>query len=180
VIQPPRRAVTRFFVPLIDVLILLFTIFLLMPFVTRPEGTANPAEAPGAPGGAAEDLRQRVVELELKLEQANQEIARLQKNLSNPANRFSVRVLEIDADTGRLYYFDPDSPEPRQEVRDQADAQRLIDQQRRRSGGKDVFFLILYPRKLTGFPLQSQIETYRRWFKDVPHGFDNPYLNGAK
>jgi hypothetical protein len=180
VIQPPRRAVTRFFVPLIDVLILLFTIFLLMPFVTRPEGTPNPTEDIGTPGGTAENLRQRLVELELKLEQANQEIARLQKNLANPANRFSVRVLEIDADTGRLYYFDPDSPEPRQEVRDQADAQRLIDQQRRRSGGKDVFFLILYPRKLTGFPLQSQVETYRRWFKDVPHGFDNPYLNGAK
>ena len=32
-IERPKRSVTRFFVPLIDVLILLFCIFLLMPFV---------------------------------------------------------------------------------------------------------------------------------------------------
>lgn len=177
-IQPPRRAVTRFFIPLIDVLILLFGIFLFLPFVSRPEGATDAADATA--GKSAEDLRQRVVELELKLERANQEVARLQKDLANPANRLSVRVLEVDADTGRLYYFDTDSPEPRQEVRDQADAQRLIDQQRRSARGKDVFFLLLYPRKLTGFPLRQQVEMYRRWFRDVPHGFDNPWSNEAK
>ena len=32
-IERPKRSVTYFFVPLIDVLILLFCIFLLMPFV---------------------------------------------------------------------------------------------------------------------------------------------------
>ena len=32
----PKRSVTRFFIPLIDVLILLFCIFLLMPFVSGP------------------------------------------------------------------------------------------------------------------------------------------------
>ena len=36
-IERPKRAVTRFFVPLIDVLILLFCIFLLMPFVATPQ-----------------------------------------------------------------------------------------------------------------------------------------------
>ena len=179
-IRPPRRAVTRFFIPLIDVLILLFGIFLFLPFVSRPDTSAppDPDADPTAPGAStADDLRRRVVELELKLAQATQEIARLQKDAANPANRLSVRVLEIDPDTGRLYYFDPDSPEPRQEVRDQADAQRLIDQQRRLARGKDVFFLVLYPRKLTGFPLQQQVDAYRRWLKDVPHGFDNPWGN---
>jgi hypothetical protein len=183
VIRPPQRAVTRFFIPLIDVLILLFGIFLFLPFVSRPDGsTPDPDADPTSPAGvrSAEELRQRVVELELKLERANQEIARLQRDLTNPASRLSVRVLEIDADTGRLYYFDPDSPEPRQEVRDQADAQRLIDQQRRLARGKDVFFLVLYPRKLTGFPLQQQVDAYRRWLKDVPHGFDNPWSAGTR
>lgn len=181
-IRPPKRAVTRFFIPLIDVLILLFGIFLFLPFVSRPEASVPDPDADlTSPAGArsTQELRQRVVELELKLERANQEIARLQRDLSNPASRLSVRVLEIDADTGRLYYFDPDSPEPRQEVRDQADAQRLIDQQRRLARGKDVFFLVLYPRKLTGFPLQQQVDAYRRWLQDVPHGFDNPWANHA-
>ena len=58
------------------------------------------------------------------------------------------------------------------------DAQRLIDRQRRTAGAKEAFFLILYPRQLTGYPLQKQTDAYRRWFKDVPHGFDNPWAGG--
>ena len=181
-IRPPQRAVTRFFIPLIDVLILLFCIFLLMPFVSRPEGSAPDPDADptAALGKSPDDLRQQLVELQLKLEQARQEADKLRKEQANPANRLSVRVLEIDPGTGKLYYFDPDSAEPRQEVRDQADAQRLIDQQKRAARGKDAFFLILYPRKLTGYPLQQQLDTYRRWFQDVPLGFDNPWDAAAK
>ena len=37
-IHMPHRSVTRFFIPLIDVLILLFCIFLLMPYVKLVEG----------------------------------------------------------------------------------------------------------------------------------------------
>jgi hypothetical protein len=182
VLQPPKRSITRFFIPLIDVLILLFGIFLLMPFVSRPDpGVPDPTADPDSPAAkSADDLRQKVLELELKLEKATQELARMQRDATNPANRMSVRVLEIDAGSGKLYYFDADNPtEPRQEVREQADAQRLIDQQRRLARGKDVFFLILYPRKLTGYPLQEQVDTYRRWLKDVPHGFDNPWVTDA-
>lgn len=177
-LQAPQRSVTRFFIPLIDVLILLFGIFLLMPFVSRPDpGVPDPNADPNSPATkSVDDLRLKVLDLELKLEKANQEIARLQREASNPSNRLSVRVLEIDAATGKLYYFDANNPtDPRQEVSEQSVAQGLIDQQRRVARGKDVFFLILYPRKLTGFPLQQQVDTYRRWFKDVAHGFDNPW-----
>jgi hypothetical protein len=83
-------------------------------------------------------------------------------------------VMEIDKRDGTLYYFDPD----RVEVKNEADALRLITRQKYLAGQKDVFFLMLYPRELSGFPLQSQIDTYRQWFKDVPHGFDNP-LSGS-
>jgi hypothetical protein len=37
-----------------------------------------------------------------------------------------------------------------------------------------LFFLILLPRELSGFPQVQQIEAYRQWFHDVPHGFDSP------
>ena len=35
-LQMPRRSVTRFFIPLIDVLTLLFCVFLIMPLVRNP------------------------------------------------------------------------------------------------------------------------------------------------
>ncbi len=165
-IDQPRRSVTRFFIPLIDVLILLFAIFLLMPFVSAPprdDATPEPAPQP-------EKLPEDVKELQRQLVEARLRVDRLLRDRASLADRMSVRVLEIDKSDGRLYYFDPD----RQEVRAPADAQRLIDRQRRLAGAKEVFFLILYPRELSGFPLQSQVDTYRQWFADVPHGFDNP------
>ncbi len=45
-IHMPRRNVTRFFIPLIDVLILLFCIFLLMEFNTATKADAAAATAP--------------------------------------------------------------------------------------------------------------------------------------
>lgn len=169
-IRPPRKSVTRFFVPLIDVLILLFTIFLLLPFVSRPAGSPDPTTDAG-PDSSKPDL----TELQLRVEQLRQENEALRRSQADPGERLSVRVLEVDPQTGKLYSFDPDAPDPRQEVRDAADAQRLIAQQRRRAGGKEPFFLVLYPRQLTGFPLQSQVDNYRRWFAGVPLTFDNPW-----
>ncbi|HEY2786187.1 MAG TPA: hypothetical protein VGJ05_14565 [Fimbriiglobus sp.] len=28
-------------------------------------------------------------------------------------------------------------------------------------------------------PYKRQMDAYRRWFKDVPHGFDNPWAPGS-
>jgi hypothetical protein len=169
VITPPRRSVTRFFIPMIDVLILLVCIFLLMPFVSKPD------EAP--PSAATTEPPKSVAEMEAQLAAAKRKVAELVKDRPNAADQYLVKVLEIDKATGRLFQFDPDSSPPRQEVKDQADAQRLVDRQRAAAAGKhkDVFLLILYPRELTGYPLQKQVDAYRRWFKDVPHGFDNPW-----
>ena len=44
-ITAPRRSVTRFFIPLIDVLILLFCIFLLMPLF-KPQAGAGAEPSP--------------------------------------------------------------------------------------------------------------------------------------
>ncbi len=168
-IHPPRRSVTRFFIPLIDVLILLFCIFLLMPFVSAPPAAEPEKTAPELPPVSTD-----LTELKRQLAEAKLRLDRVQKERASVADRMSVRVLEIDKGTGGLFYFDPD----RQEVKTASDARRLIDRQRRQAGAKDLFFLILYPRELSGFPLQSQVDTYRQWFHDVPVGFDNP-LSGS-
>jgi hypothetical protein len=169
VIQPPRRSVTRFFIPLIDVLILLFCIFLLMPYV-KPvegeagEGTGRAAEPPPPSPGELADLRRQVEQLRADRE-------RLARERRDVVEQLKVRVLEIDPASGRLYYYAPE----RVEVATQADAQALIDEERRKAGGREVFFLVLFPREPSGYPLQRQIESYDKWFRDVPHGFDSPF-----
>ena len=55
-ITPPRRSVTRFFIPLIDVLILLFCIFLLMPFVSAPASPEEAAKQEPKPAPAPTDV----------------------------------------------------------------------------------------------------------------------------
>ena len=171
----PRRSVTRFFIPLIDVLILLFCIFLLMPFVSSP---ATPSPEPDTKPAAAPELPTNVKELQQKLAEASKERdeakRRLDRYQKERAERLIVRVLEIDPDTGKLVYYAPG----RQEVASQAQAEQLVTYQKRLAGEKDVYFLILYPRRASKHPVESDLEAYRTWFKDAPFGFDIPKAGG--
>lgn len=168
-IRPPRRAVTRFFVPFIDVLILLFGIFLLMPFVSGPAAPDAPETKPAPPKDA---LPEEVRELQRQLTEARDRLLRMERAAqARVTDRLVVRVLHTDRKDGTLYYFDPD----RQEVRTEADAQRLIAHQKtvasKAGGVKDVFFLVLYPENPSGFPTKSQEDQIHHWFRDVPHEF---------
>ncbi len=165
----PRKSVTRFFIPLIDVLILLFAIFLLMPFVSGPEG-AEPTETP-IKGESDEPLPTEVKVLQELVNEERRRVKRLEEEKkARLADRLSVRVLEIDPATGVLYYYDPG----REEIRTDADAIRLILKQKELARGKDLFFLILYPRRPSAFPTAAQIEHIREWFKNEAFGFDIP------
>src|SRR5215813_12391928 len=99
-IQLPRRSVTRFFIPLIDVLTLLFCIFLLMPSVgeiQKPD-SAPPGQPP-VPGD-----RHATIGWTGLLQHEREEIGRLQREkIEMLQRRLALRVLEIDADTGKLY-----------------------------------------------------------------------------
>jgi hypothetical protein len=158
-IRPPRRSVTRFFIPLIDVLILLFCIFLLMPIVE--EGASGPGGDAKLTAGEAQVLRQRldqlqrrVVELEQtrespRMRELQEEVEKLRQEASRSASeRAAIRLFEIDGKTGALVYYDPE----RLVVRDQAEAERLADRDLRaaREAGLDLIYLILYPRRTGG------------------------------
>ncbi len=164
-IQMPQRAVTRFFIPLIDVLILLFCIFLLLPFVSKSDGED---------GGESAEAK-ALVESRAKAELAEAQVKALMAERAAVADRLNVRALEIEAETGKLFDYNREGPVPvRREVANQAEAQLLIDRQKQKSGGKAVYFLLLNPRKLSAFPSEEQVKEYRRWFQDVPFGFENP------
>src|SRR4051794_31776978 len=108
-IEMPKRSVTRFFIPLIDVMTLLFCIYLLMPLVSNPGegGESSPAA-----------LEQQVRELRAELERRDRaenelrdtlrrEIEALRKEkIETLQKRLAVRVLEIDGGSGKLYSRD--------------------------------------------------------------------------
>src|SRR4051812_43336313 len=69
-IAMPRRSVTRFFIPLIDVLLLLFCVFLLMPMVNEEELDKKTQ--------SATDLTELVVSLEKELDRRNQDLGKFE------------------------------------------------------------------------------------------------------
>jgi hypothetical protein len=79
--------------------------------------------------------------------------------------------LEIDAETGKLYYRDPQ----RILIPDEAAAHALIDSDRRKLGQRELYYLILYPRDpASSYPTRGQREHYDRWFAGVALGYDIP------
>jgi hypothetical protein len=172
-IELPRRSVTRFFIPLIDVLTLLFCIYLLMPMVKSPaDERSGPDPAGVIPDGAGAKTAGPADRLPGELEKEGEELRRLQKErIETLQTRLAIRVVEIDADTGKLYYHEP---EARVEIGSEAEARALIDRKRREAAGKELYFLVLYPRRVTGFPTQKQVRQYERWLEGVAHGTDNP------
>jgi hypothetical protein len=184
-IQMPRRSVTRFFIPLIDVLTLLFCIFLLMPLVKAPAESSADIR-PGSPEEEVARLRREVEQLRKERndtpEKLRAELEQLrQEKMQVLQDRLAVRVLEIDATTGKLYYHDPE----RTEVSNQAEAADLVRRDRRAigEGGPELYYEILYPRDpASPYPLLAQRKKYDEWFKDVPHGWDIPGapLKGVK
>jgi hypothetical protein len=171
----PRRSVTRFFIPLIDVLTLMFCIFLLMPIVQGVESASD-----GNQGALAARVRQLEEQLAQIRSQGGdtralqEQLEKLRQQLGKSIkDRIAVRVLEIDGKTGKLYYNDPD----RIEIRSQADAAALIERDRRERGAgqRELYYLVLFPRdRNSSYPTVAQYEQYQHWFEGVALGFDIP------
>jgi hypothetical protein len=183
-IQMPQRSVTRFFIPMIDVLTLLFCIYLLMPMVSPSGG-----EAESESNRRAREERLRILEAEAARRgqvgeevsgQLREEIEQLRRDkIKALQTRLSVRVLEIDERTGKLYFRDPD----RKEVRSEADAHELIERDRSAQGvaRRDLYYLILYPRdRNSGYPTREQRQRYDRWFAGVALGYDVPGIEPGR
>jgi hypothetical protein len=186
-IELPRRSVTRFFIPLIDVLTLMFCIFLLMPVVRT---TSQVAEAEASPPDRMTTSRdqyelQRLKRIQTsqqgldkvadKRSEAETDLGSLHKErVQTLQERLVIRVLEI-GDEGRLFYYDPERATNRRiEITDQ-NVRDFIVAEKRKAGDHDLYLLLLYPRSTNGapaFPLRSQREKYDRWFQDVAHSYD--------
>lgn len=167
-IEPPKRSVTRFFIPLIDVLTLLFCVFLVMP-LGRPEG-----EKADVPPATTEELLRERSEDKARIRQLLDDLVKIQeqKGLSLQ-ERVAIRVLEIDGETGELFYHNPE----RRPIQDEAAAQSLIENDRRALAvsKKELLYIVLFPRdRDSDKPTGAQRERYERWFRDVQVRFDRP------
>ncbi len=121
-------------------------------------------------------LRDQKPDLAKELAKLQQIRTDIRKTLQN---RLVIRVLDIDPDTGKLYFYDPTRlDEPRLEITGPATAKRLIEAHRREAGDRELYYLFVFPRRVTGFPQQRQIREYESWFADVAHGFDSPTGGG--
>jgi hypothetical protein len=163
-LQMPKRSVTRFFIPLIDVLTLLFCVFLVMP-AAQP----NPDEASGGPAPLTTDkLYKYYREGQDKIRKLEEELKDVRGKESRPLQeRIEDRVLEIDGKTGKLYYYDRGPVE----IPDEATAVALIEADKRkatRAHKEVVHYIILYPRDpKRDKPNEKQMGSYRAWFSSV-------------
>jgi hypothetical protein len=184
-IQPPHRSVTRFFIPLIDVLILLFCIFLLMPIIEQGGTGGEDRLTPGQVRQLREQLDRVTAELnELRrtrgrperikeLEEQIKELKQLAQR--SPGDRIFIRTFQIDPKTGDLVYYTPD----RVAVRNQEEARLLIarDQQIAGKEKRELLYLILYPRDPSSLhPTREERARYEHWFRDqgITLGWDIP------
>lgn len=159
-IQMPTRSITRFFIPMIDVLTLLFCIFLLMPMVSESKESAERLDK------SKDDASPKTVKSD------EERAEELKKSLS-------VRVLEIDGADGKLYYRDAKGGA--HEIRNQRDATDLITEDKRVAGKRELYYLVLYPRDpKAAFPTVGQKRNYDAWFTGVALGFDMPHSNAGR
>jgi biopolymer transport protein ExbD len=186
-IHMPQRSVTRFFIPLIDVLLLLFSIFLLMPALSEEKNAEGETKASMSPEDLADTIESLKRELARKtdelskyaelrqplqeLEKMRAELERLQKEKEQALKRSTfVRIIDIDGKTGNLSFFDPANLDnPYVPIADEKAAQKLIARHKKEAGPHVLYYHFLMPRQLSGWPTQQQEITYKRWFAGVPN-----------
>ena len=179
----PRRSVTRFFIPLIDVLLLLFVIFLLMPIVNLEEFEKKRQTASDL-GDTVDSLERELVRRTLevqKLEDARAsadeldklrvELEKLRQAAQQPLHkRTAIYIIDLDGKTGAISYYDAAQPQqPVSKLTDAKAVATLIERHQRDAGGRELYYLFLYPRPETAFPTRAQERDYLAWFAKVAH-----------
>lgn len=182
-IHMPHRSVTRFFIPLIDVLLLLFVIFLLMPIASEEElqGRRDKVADLSVEVDVLErELEGRLADLQkyeslraelLEIDRLKQDLERLKQLQQKGLRQTQVHVLDVDGKTGEISYYDaarlPD--QARIPINDEVAARNLQEKHRREAGQREIYYYFLMPRPVTGFPSLVQVRRYRQWFSKNPN-----------
>lgn len=171
-IRPPKRSVTRFFIPLIDVLILLFCIFLLLPFARPEKHPVDDNEKLDIKSALEEvDRKTRLVEVEKeKLAQARSATG---KDLTG---RISPILLRIDSRDGKLYREVAGEKVLLNPEENPGQIRKMVEKDRKNlkeSGfGRREPYYIFLPEPGSPFPTVAQRQKYLGWFAEVDAAAD--------
>lgn len=183
-IEMPRRSVTRYFIPLIDVLLLLFCVFLLLPMVNEEElerksqSAADLTEVVATLEREVERLQQELNRFEslrpelVHLEKLKEEIERLRREKKQALQRAYIQVIDVGA-KGDIFYYDPATGK-NLPIANEAAAHKLIDRHLKEAKGQELYYYFLMPRPETGYPTRAQERTYQKWFAKVGHSLKEP------
>ena len=171
-IQLPRRSVTRFFIPLIDVMILLFCIFLLLPLgtgegmaVARPESMRQNSEGKAVESGVRR-LRKLIIA-------DYQELLTVREGASrNLSGRIAPIILRIDGTDVGLFRDTPTGRVKIDQESNPGQVRRMVQDDRTRlagdaSGMREPYYLLIPPAEAPWVPSTSQKELYVGWFTNV-------------
>jgi hypothetical protein len=168
----PRRSVTRYFIPLIDVMILMFCIFLLMPAFNESEPEDPSLARKKVDAKKYDELAQLVKKLQGEI----QELKKPDKGRERPT--LAIRTLEVDPKDGRLFHVIPGKGGQlfeREYLKDSEAVQVLARRHRRELRQRypeddkrpELHYLIVTPRVDSAYPNQGQLEQYKQWFLGV-------------
>lgn len=178
-IRMPQRNVTRFIIPLIDVLILLFCIFLLMEFNSASQADeesekvdmqmfdndtmATVLEERTRELKRFDEIRPQLADLDKLLDELERLRNASQKNLQQQAY---VRIIDIDPKDGSISFFDDTkSKQPAVKITDAKSARALIERHKQEAKGREVYYYFVYPRTRSIYPLFGQEQDYKEWFR---------------
>ena len=100
-----------------------------------------------------------------------------QEKVATLPQRLAIRVLEIDKD--KLFFYDASRDKDRRWEVTKDNVAKLIEDQKNKAGDKELYFLIVPPRRESGFsgyPLAEQRRDYDRWFQNVAHSYSTSLL----
>jgi hypothetical protein len=177
-LKMPHRNVTRFFIPLIDVLILLFCIFLLMDFSSEEkyrEQSVDVELQTASAKGIEEELTRRNKELQkfeelrpqlTEMDKMREELERLRgATQQNLQDRAFFRIIDIDGKDGSISFYDENNAEqPIVKIPDARAARALIEKHAKEAKGRELYYYFMPPRPLRGYPTAKQNRQYKEWF----------------
>ncbi len=170
--MPPGHSPFRFLIPLIDVLLVLFGLFMIVQVMQTPpkDGTPKVTSSLAKTMDPTVDKEHQVEELRKKLQEITGKFARERESLRLTSAKelsglLAVSVIQIHPGDGHLFLEDG------QTIRTEGQALAFIETDRARQAGngvgveKKLVYLLRFPRTESLFPTRKQEMEYQRWFK---------------